>query len=144
MVILAGEDIGLADPRALQVAVAAFQALEFVGLPEAPLRARRRRAIYLALAPKSNAAARAIGAARGHIREHGPEIPPAPLRSAAYPGAASLGRGRGYRYPHEERGHVNDQEHFPEGLESLRFYEPDELEGELRDRLERIRRARGR
>jgi putative ATPase len=143
MIILASEDIGNADPQALQVAVAASHAVEHVGLPEGQY-ALAQAAIYLSLAPKSNAAARAIGAARGHIREHGADTPPAALRSAAYPGAASLGRGRGYRYPHDERGHVNDQEHFPEGLESLRFYEPDELEGDLRDRLQRIRRARGR
>jgi putative ATPase len=101
-------------------------------------------AIYLSLAPKSNAAARAIGEARGHIRERGAGLPPAPLRSAAYPAAAKLGRGVGYEYPHNEPGHVNDQEHMPEGLEGLRFYLPDEAEPELRERLAEIRRARGR
>jgi putative ATPase len=87
---------------------------------------------------------RAIGDARGHIREAGAAHPPAALRSAAYPGAAELGRGIGYDYPHDHPGHVSTQEHLPEGREDLRFYLPDEAEGELRERLERIRAARGR
>ena len=73
-----------------------------------------------------------------------PQHPPAALRSAAYPGAANLGRGIGYDYPHDRPSHVNEQEHLPDGLEDLRFYEPDETERELRERLERIRKARGR
>jgi putative ATPase len=125
------------------MAIAASQAVEHVGLPEAQY-ALAQAAIYLSLAPKSNAAARAIGAARGQVRDHGAQHPPAPLRSAAYPGAANLGRGVGYDYPHDDPGHVNDQEHLPKGLEDLRFYQPDEAEAELREQLERIRRARGR
>jgi putative ATPase len=125
------------------VAVGAAHAVEHVGLPECQF-ALAQAAIYLSLAPKSNAAARSIGAARAQIRDHGAEQPPAPLRSAAYPGAASLGRGRGYEYPHDRPGHVNAQEHLPEGLEDLRLYLPDDAEADLRDRLERIRRARGR
>ncbi len=143
MIILASEDIGNADPQALQVAVAASQAVEHVGMPEAHY-ALAQAAIYLSLAPKSNAAGRALGAAREYIREHGAKHPPAALRSAAYPGAANLGRGVGYTYPHDQPNHVNDQEHFPKGLEDLRFYEPDATEGVLRERLERIRKARGR
>ncbi len=142
MIILASEDIGNADPQALQVAVAASQAVEHVGMPEAHY-ALAQAAIYLSLAPKSNAAGRALGAAREHIREHGAKHPPAALRSAAYPGAAHLGRGVGYAYPHDEPSHVNQQEHLPDGLEDLRFYEPDATESDLRERLERIRRARG-
>src|SRR5919109_3687853 len=87
MIILASEDIGNADPHALTVAVAAAQAVEHVGLPECQF-ALAQAAIYLSLAPKSNAATHAIGAAREHIREHGAAHPPAALRSAAYPGAA--------------------------------------------------------
>ena len=143
MIILASEDIGNADPQALGVAVAAAQAVEHVGLPEAQF-ALAQAAIYLSMAPKSNDATRAIGAARGHIRDHGSQHPPAALRSAAYPGAANLGRGVGYEYPHDRPSHVNDQEHLPDGLEDLRFYEPGETERELRERLERIRKARGR
>jgi len=143
MVILASEDVGNADPQALVVAVAAAHAIEHVGLPEAQF-AMTQAAIYLSLAPKSDAAKRAIGDARGHIRDAGAKPPPAPLRSAAYPAARALGRGRGYEYPHGRSGHVNEQEHLPEGLEDLRFYFPDEAEDDLRERLARIRRARGR
>jgi putative ATPase len=143
MIVLASEDVGNADPQALPIAVAAAHAVEHVGLPEAQY-ALAQAAIYLSLARKSNAAATAIGAARAHIREHGAGIPPAALRSAAYPGAAKLGRGRDYDYPHDHPGHVNDQEHLPEGAEHVRFYLPDERERELRDRLEAIRKARGR
>jgi putative ATPase len=143
MIILASEDIGNADPQALQLAIAASQAVEHVGLPECQF-ALAQAAIYLSLAPKSNDATRAIGAARGHVRDHGAQHPPAALRSAAYPGAANLGRGVGYDYPHDRASHVNDQEHLPKGLEDLRFYEPGETERELRERLERIRKARGR
>jgi len=142
MVILASEDIGNADPQALQVAVAAAAAVEHVGLPEGQY-ALAQAAIYLSLAPKSNAATRAIGAARAHIRDHGAELPPAPLRSAAYPAAAKLGRGLGYDYPHDHPGQINDQDHLPDGLEDLRLYDPRDMEPALRERLEQVRRARG-
>jgi putative ATPase len=143
MIVLASEDIGNADPRALEIAVAAAAAVEHVGLPEGQY-ALAQAAIYLSLAPKSNAATRAIGAARGQIRESGAELPPAPLRSAAYPAARKLGRGVGYDYPHDHPGHVNAQEHLPVGLEDLRLYFPDDAEPELRERFEAARRARGR
>jgi putative ATPase len=142
MVILASEDVGNADPQALQVAVAAAHAVEHVGLPEAQ-HALAQCAIYLALAPKSNAAYRAIAAARRHVREHGAKPPPGYLRSAAYPGAAQLGRGEGYDYPHDQPGHVSGQELLPDALIGERFYEPDDAEAALRDRLEALRRARG-
>jgi putative ATPase len=143
MVILASEDIGNADPHALPLAIAAAHAVEHVGLPEA-VHALAQAAIYLSLAPKSNAAYKAIGAARTHIREHGAAAPPDALRSAAYAGAKKLGRGRGYDYPHDHPGHVNAQRHLPEGLEDLRFYAPDDSEAELRERLERVRAERER
>ena len=143
MIILASEDIGNADPQALVVAVAAAHAVEHVGLPEGQF-ALSQAAIYLSLAPKSNAATRAIGAARAHIAEAGTATPPGPLRTAAYPAARKLGRGQGYEYPHSAPGHVNDQEHLPEGLEHLRFYAPDDGEPAQRERLEALRRARGR
>jgi putative ATPase len=142
MIVLASEDVGNADPQALPIAVAAAHAVEHVGMPECQY-ALAQAAIYLSLAPKSDAVKRAIGQARGHIRDAGADHPPAALRSAAYPGAANLGRGVGYDYPHDHPGHVNAQEHMPKGLEDLRFYLPDEAEGELRDRLARIRKARG-
>src|SRR3982751_1552376 len=95
MVVLASEDIGNADPQALLVAVAAAQAVEHVGLPEARLNLAQA-AIYLARAPKSNASYRALGRALDDVREHGHLRPPAALRSAAYYGARKLGRGKGY------------------------------------------------
>ena len=143
MIVLASEDVGNADPQALPIAVAAAQAVEHVGLPEAQY-ALAQAAIYLSLAPKSNATARAIGGAREHIAVRGAATPPGPLRTAAYPAARKLGRGVGYEYPHAAPGHVNDQEHLPEGLEDLRFYAPDDAEPELRERLAALRRARGR
>jgi putative ATPase len=143
MIVLASEDIGNADPEALQVAVAAAHAVEHVGMPECQF-SLAQAAIYLSLAPKSDAAKRAIGRAREEIRTRGAGQPPMPLRSAAYPAARVLGRGEGYDYPHEHPGHVNRQEHMPEGRERLRLYEPDEAEPEMRERLAALRRARGR
>jgi putative ATPase len=143
MVVLASEDVGNADPQALPMAVAAAHAVEHVGLPEAWF-ALAQAAIYLSLAPKSDAVKRAIGEVRGHIREHGAARPPGSLQSAAYPGAKALGRGAGYDYPHDHPGHVNEQDHLPDGLGDLRFYRPDDAEADLRERLERVRRARGR
>ena len=143
MIILASEDIGNADPQALPIAVAAAAAVEHIGLPEAQF-TLAQTAIYLSLAPKSNAAKRAILDARAFVSEHGAAIPPGPLRSAAYPAAKKLGRGQGYDNPQNHPAHVNDQEHMPEGLEGVRFYAPDAAERENAERLERIRRARGR
>ena len=109
-----------------------------------PVRARPGGASTSSLAPKSNAATRAIGAARAHVAEHGAAAPPGPLRSAAYPAARKLGRGQGYEYPHGQPGNVNDQEHLPAGLEDLRLYVPGDAEAALRERLADVRRARGR
>jgi putative ATPase len=142
MIIFASEDVGNADPQALVVATAAAAAVEHVGLPECTY-ALAQAAIYLSLAPKSNAPGRALGAARAHIRDTGAALPPAALRSAAYAAAKALGRGRGYDYPHDHPGHVNDQEHLPKGREHLRFYD-GEGEPELRARLAEVRAARGR
>ncbi len=145
MVVLASEDIGNADPRALEVAVAAAHAVEHVGLPECALNLSQA-AIYLALAPKSNAATTAIGRARRWVREHGTPEPPSYLRSAAYPGAKRLGRGQDYESPHNLPEGVSDQELMPDDATSERFLELSEHgeEPELRERLERIRRTRGR
>jgi putative ATPase len=97
------------------------------------------------MAPKSNAAKRAILDARAHVREHGALDPPGPLRSSAFPLASkALGRGQGYDNPHNHPGHVNEQEHLPEGREELRFYRPDDGEADLKRRLQDARRARGR
>ncbi len=139
MVILASEDVGNADPAALSVAVAAAQAVEHVGMPEAKF-ALAQAAIYLALAPKSNTAGRALGAAQRHVREHGAAPAPGWLRSGPRPGQ-EVG---GYDNPHEHPGHVSPQELLPEEVAGTRFYEPDEAEAELAKRLEAIRKARGR
>ena len=116
MIVLASEDIGNADPQALLVAVAAAQAVEHVGLPEARLNLAQA-AIYLAQAPKSNASYVALKRASADVREHGHLRPPDALRSAAYPGARKLGRGKGYVYPHDDPAGF--------GVDCL----PDELKG---------------
>jgi putative ATPase len=144
MVILASEDIGNADPAALSVATAAAAAVEHVGLPEARY-ALAQAAIYLSLAPKSNAAGRALAAAQGHVREHGAGAVPSWLRSGPFAGVRSAGQDRGdYDNPHSHPGHLSAQELLPEGLAGARFYEPDEAEAELARRLEMVRRARRR
>src|SRR5829696_8519203 len=145
MVVLASEDIGNADPRALEVAVSAAHAVEHVGMPECALNLAQA-AVYLALAPKSNASYEAIKRARAWVREHGTPEPPAALRSAAYPGAKKLGRGLDYDYPHSHPEGVVEQELMPAEAIGERFLELSEHgeESELRERLERIRRARGR
>ena len=132
MVILASEDIGNADPQALLVADAAARAVDRVGLPECALNLAQA-AVYLALAPKSNASYKALEAARAEVRENGAKTPPDYLRDAHYPGAKSLGRGEGYRYAHDEPGGVSDQQLLPEGLEDRRFYLPTDrgFEAEL-------------
>ena len=144
MVILASEDIGNADPGALSVATAAAQAVEHVGLPEARY-ALAQAAIYLSLAPKSNAAGRALSAAERHVRDHGAAAVPGWLRSGPLADLRSAGQERGgYDNPHQHPGHIGPQELLPEGVSGERFYEPDEAEQELALKLERIRRARGR
>jgi putative ATPase len=140
MVIFASEDVGNADPQALMVTNAAAQAVDRVGLPECALNLAQAAA-YLALAPKSNASTRAISRASAHVREHGAAEPPPYLQDAHYPGAKKLGRGQGYRYPHDEPDAVTDQPLAPESVRGERFYEPTEqgFEVELQKRLERLR-----
>jgi putative ATPase len=122
MIVLASEDIGNADPRALLVAVAAAQAVEHVGLPEARLNLAQA-AIYLARAPKSNASYVAISEASADVREHGQVRPPDALRDASYKGARKLGRGAGYVYPHDDpRGF--DVDYLPEQLQGKTYYRP--------------------
>ncbi len=122
MIVLASEDIGNADPRALLVAVAAAQAVEHVGLPEARLNLAQA-AIYLARAPKSNASYTAIKEAAGDVREHGHIRPPDELRDASYYGAKKLGRGQGYIYPHSDPAGF-EVEHLPEELRGRKYYRP--------------------
>jgi putative ATPase len=136
MVILASEDIGNADPQALVVATAAANAVEHVGMPECQF-ALAQAAIYLALAPKSDAAKRSIGLAREWVRTRGADPPPAHLRS-------STRSDRNYDNPHGRPGHLSPQELMPDSAIGQRFYDPDHAEALLRDRLDEIRRARGR
>jgi putative ATPase len=139
MVILASEDIGNADPAALSVATAAAQAVEHVGLPEARY-ALAQTAIYLSLAPKSDAAGRALSAAQQHVRDHGAAQPPGWLRPGARPGQ-EVG---GYENPHTHPSHTSPQELLPEKVVGERFYTPDEAEAELARRLAQVRAERGR
>jgi putative ATPase len=122
MIVLASEDIGNADPQALLVAVATAQAVEHVGLPEARLNLAQA-AVYLARAPKSNASYIALGKATQTVRERGALVPPAALRSAAYPGAKKLGRGTGYIYPHDDPAGF-EVDCLPDELKGTVFYEP--------------------
>jgi len=141
MVILASEDVGNADPQALLVADATARAVDRVGLPECALNLAQAT-VYLALAPKSNASYKALGAARGEVRRNGAKTPPDYLRDAHYPGAEKLGRGDGYRYAHDEPGGVSDQPLLPEEVQGSRFYAPTDhgFEEELGRRLELLRK----
>jgi putative ATPase len=122
MIVLASEDVGNADPRALEVAVAAAQAVEHVGLPEARLNLSQA-AIYLARAPKSNASYVAIKEATQDVREHGHLRPPDELRDAHYYGAKKLGRGQGYIYPHSDPAGF-EVDYLPEQLRGRKYYRP--------------------
>ena len=122
LIVHASEDIGMADSRALLVAVAAAHAVEHVGLPEARLNLAHAT-IYLARAPKSNSVITAIGAAGRAVREHGALRPPKPLRDAHYPGAKKLGHGKGYVYPPSDPAGY-DVDYLPEELRGSTFYEP--------------------
>ncbi len=145
MVILASEDIGNADPMALVVADAAARAVDRVGLPECALNLSQA-AIYLALAPKSNAATTAIAAAREEVRRNGAQTPPDYLRDAHYPGAQALGRGEGYQYAHDHPGNVAAQQYLPDDLADRVFYEPtgNGREKAFGERLAELRKRLGR
>jgi len=141
MVIFAAEDIGNADPRALQVALSVKDAVHFVGLPEGriPL---AQGVTFLATAPKSNASLLAIGSAVDEVRRSGTLPVPLHLRNAPTPLMKAEGYGRDYRYPHDHAGHHVEEEYLPEPVRGRRFYEPSDQgeEGEIRERLERWRR----
>ncbi|HLT57755.1 MAG TPA: replication-associated recombination protein A [Limnochordales bacterium] len=143
LIIHAAEDVGNADPQALLVAVAAAQAVEHVGLPEGriPL---AQATLYIATAPKSNAAYKAIGAALEAVRTERWEPVPVHLRDASYPGAQRLGHGKGYLYPHDYPGHHVPQVYLPANLVGRRFYAPSDqgYEAVLAERLRRWREGR--
>ena len=144
LIVHASEDVGLADPSALGVAVAAAQAVEFVGLPEARINLAQAT-IHLALAPKSNAVIKAISAASADIRAGLTGPVPAHLRDASYRGAARVGHGQGYQYPHDAADGVIAQQYVPDALRGRRYYEPSRHGAEARyaDRSERIRAILG-
>jgi putative ATPase len=121
MVVHASEDIGLADPRALLVAVAAAQAVEYVGLPEAQLNLAEA-AIYLARAPKSNSVVASLGKARQDAASSDPV--PLHLKEPGHPALRKLGYGKGYKYPHDFPGHRVEQQYRPVRFEGTRYYEP--------------------
>jgi putative ATPase len=140
LIVHASEDVGIADPTALQTAVAAAQAVEFVGLPEAQLNLAQA-VIHIAMAPKSNAVAKAIWSARADVQEGRAGPVPRHLRDTSYPGAARLGHGKGYAYPHDDPAGVVRQQYAPDGLTGRRYYEPTTHGAEARvaERAERIR-----
>jgi putative ATPase len=143
MVIFASEDIGNADPRALDIAVAVSRAVEFVGLPECRINLAHG-VTYLSCAPKSNASYAGITAAMQEIEERGAKSPPVFLRSTGYSAAKKLGHGVGYDYPHDQGGY-GSQRYLPEGLEDKQFYKPTEngYEATIRRFLETMRGLRG-
>jgi putative ATPase len=140
IIVHASEDVGMADPSALGVATAAAQAVEFVGLPEARINLAQA-VIHLALAPKSNSVIKAIGAASEDVRSGRTGPVPAHLRDAHYRGAAKLGHGEGYLYPHDFPEGIVRQAYSPEVAAGRRYYEPSRHGAEARyaDRAERIR-----
>src|SRR5512133_2516107 len=144
MVIVASEDVGNADPQALQIAVAALQAFELVGLPEGVL-PMSQAAIYLALAPKSNAALTAYAAARRLVGERGPLPTPLKLRNAPTSMMKGMGYGGGYRYPHDFDGHYVVEEYLPDALRGERIVKLSEngLEKALGERWKALRERLG-
>ena len=136
LVVHASEDVGNADPLALLVATAAAQAVEFVGLPEARINLSQA-VTYIACAPKSNAAVVAINRAQEDVRKGKLAPVPKHLRDTSYPGAAKLGHGQGYAYPHDFPGHHVEQEYVPDGTKNRPYYEPSDqgYEKKIRERM---------
>jgi putative ATPase len=136
MIIFAAEDIGNADPQALQIAVAAKDAFHFVGLPEGKI-PLAQAVTYLATAPKSNASYKAMLAAGKDIEEHGALAVPLHLRNAPTPLMEKLGYGKGYQYAHDFPAHIVEQEHMPQELRGRKYYAPSESgrEKEIKQRM---------
>ena len=138
LVILASEDIGLADPQALPLAVAAQQAVHFLGLPEGriPL---AEATVYLACAPKSNSAYAALNQAMQDVREQANEPVPLHLRNAVTGMMKDMGYSKDYKYSHNYEGHFKEQEYLPPSLKGRRYYHPGEegAEQEISQRLSR-------
>lgn len=140
LMILASEDIGMADPTALLTAVAAAQAVALIGMPEAQL-TLAQATVHLATAPKSNAVTTALGAAMGDVRAGKAGSVPAHLRDGHYAGAAGLGHGQGYRYPHDDPDGVVAQQYPPDDLVGVDYYRPAGRGGErdIAGRLAKLR-----
>ena len=138
--ILAAEDVGMADPQALPIAVAAAQGVQLIGMPEGRI-LLAEAVVYLATAPKSNASYLGLDAAIADVRAGRIGRVPKHLRDAHYPGAKQLGHGKGYRYAHDADFGVAQQEYLPEELQGTRYYDPtgNGYEREVRPRLERLR-----
>ena len=143
LIILASEDIGMADPSALQTAVAAAEAVAMIGMPEGRL-TLAHATIHLSLSPKSNAVINAINAAQADVRAGRIGSVPAHLRDAHYPGARPLGHGVNYRYPHDEPAGVAAQQYLPDPLDGRTYYEPTRhgAEAAWADIAERVARLR--
>ncbi|NPA49753.1 MAG: replication-associated recombination protein A [Thermodesulfobacteria bacterium] len=144
LVAAAAEDVGLADPQALQIALAAKEAYEFLGSPEGEL-ALAEAVIYVALAPKSNTAYRALEAAREDVKRHGALPVPLHLRNPETALMRKLGYGKGYRYPHNFEGGFVEQDYLPEKLKGRSYYRPKEsgLERRFKERLAALWPQRG-
>jgi putative ATPase len=147
LMILASEDVGMAEPSVLQTAVAAAQAVALVGMPEASI-ILAHATIHAALAPKSNAVVVGIGEAMADVRDGGIGRVPAHLRDAHYPGAATLGHGDGYQYPHDLPGGVARQQYLPDELADRAYYRPtshgaEAAWGDIARRVEEQRRGSG-
>jgi putative ATPase len=140
MAIFASEDIGNADPRALQIVLTAWQAFEFVGLPEGEY-FLAHACIYLAQAPKSNAVKRAMGGAKAALTSAATVEVPLYLRNAPAKGMATQGYGKEYQYPHDDPRGVSPVNYFPLGMQPRAFYEPSDrgYEAEVRERLTKVR-----
>lgn len=143
MVIFASEDVGNAEPQALQVAISALHAVELMGFPEGTL-PLTQAVTYLAMAPKSNTAITTYAKAREAVQKHGPLPVPLHLRNAPTKLMKSLGYGGGYQYPHDFEGHYVAENYLPEGLRGERFYEPSNngYEQKHKERIESIRSER--
>ena len=144
MVIFASEDIGNADPQALQVAVAALQAVRLVGLPEGTL-PMTQAATYLATAPKSNTVLTTYAAARKAVTERGALPVPLHIRNAPTPLMKQMGYGAGYKYPHDFEGHYVAERYLPDAIAGERFWKPSRsgFEKELGERLKKWRQEAG-
>jgi putative ATPase len=140
LMILASEDIGMADPTALQTAVAAAQTVQMIGMPEAQL-TLAHATVHLATSPKSNAVTTALGAAMSDIREGKAGLVPAHLRDGHYSGAAKLGNAIGYKYAHDDPDGVVPQQYPPDELVGVDYYRPTShgAEREIATRLDKLR-----